>query len=202
MADINDSAEKSKVITPTSAAKKKIPMCKGNILFQLKEGARLYAGENKLTEAIEKATPPSKEVFKSMIISENWYPESAVGEMAKIVFELLGKDVVLKIVKERAVKAMGSSFKLFMRLFISPQRFAENNKKLWDAMHDSGNFKVTINEPKTHTIEITDFYFYTEEYVFSWIAYHEAVLELVGAKNIKSMHMKSKDKYLFKFSWD
>lgn len=201
MAEKYNSQDKPTVFAPL-ATDKKVPLCRGTVLFQLKEGARLNAGEAKLNAAIEKASPESKEIFKSMIISDAWYPESAVAEMAKIEFKLLGKETVFKIVRARAVNTMSTVYKILLRLFISPQKFAENNKRLWDSLHNSGDFKVTVNEPKTHTIEISDFDFITSEYLLSWVEYHSAVLEMTGAKNIKSNYIKTKDKYIFKFSWD
>jgi hypothetical protein len=177
-------------------------MSRGNVLFFMKKVGRQILGEERLKEVIDNLSPESKKVYTELIESDNWYPTSAVAELLDIGVKMVGQEIVLKIVREAAKKEMNTSYKIIMRLFVSPQKLAENNKKLWDSMQNSGKFEVTINEPKTHTIEISEYDFINDAYRLMWAEYHAAIVSMTGAKNVKYLALKATDRYIFKFTWD
>jgi hypothetical protein len=206
MPDKNNSLNKPNSVThegmASRAPEKVIPMCTGNLLFQMKNGCKLEVGEEKLKESISKLSPEYQEIFSGLIFSDRWYPERAVAEMLRAASEVIGEEAVRKIARAAAKREMSTAFKLLLRLFVSPQKFAENNEKLWTTLHNTGKLKVTINLPKTNTVEITDFDFITDIYMLCYMDYREGVLELIGVKNPKCTYLKTKDKYIFKATWD
>jgi hypothetical protein len=197
-----ETTQTSKETLKPTVTTKDVPMTIGSALFMIKAVGKTVLGEDKFKEIINHLTPETKQIINNLILSYKWYPENVFAELMQVGFEIAGKEATLKAVRMAAVKEMNSVFRFIMKVFVNPQKFAQNNERLWTKCHNSGKFKVIVNEPKTHSIEITEFNFINDAYKLSWIEYHKAVLEMIGAKNAKCIVFETKEKYIFKFTWE
>jgi len=181
----------------------KVPKIRGNTIYKSKETLRRVFGAETLKSMLVNCMPKTREVLGGMVLQNEWYPEEYFADFVQNIEKEIGSETFIRYTKESAKYHLNTILRMFLKVFISPQKFAENNKKLWDELHDSGEFEVINNEKNMHTIKIADFDFMNKAYTDAFVNYHLAIIEMTGGKNVKGTCLKTgKRQYFLKFTWE
>jgi len=178
------------------------PSIKGSVLYHIKQRILESFGEGKLSDVLAKCSEETRKVMNSSILSGEWYPESAMDDLATALHDSFSPQVRSIFTRELAKKQVGTVFRMFLRAFSSPNSIAERNDEVWKKIHDTGRVDVVEKGERTHTIQISGFSM-GPGYAWLYIEYHAGIIEMAGAKSAKGTYKKIDDKtHRFWFGWE
>lgn len=117
----------------------------------------------------------------------SWYPERDMIGLVKVVARLLpasDEQPLMTIGRLNARHHMAGAYRhLFDSVDLS--RVPLRALTLWRSMHDTGDFRVTLQEGEAHA-ELTDYGYPSREMCTMIQSYTEELLIAAGAKNLRS----------------
>lgn len=122
-----------------------------------------------------------------MIIASGWYPASWYAALlAAIVSEVGGGDDTARTVAREAVKTDFRTLFKVVRLFLTPQKAAEQAMRVSRRYIDGGQIDVVSQEAGEVQYRFRDYHGYTRLMWRDFIGGIEGVLENMGAEDLRN----------------
>ena len=167
-------------------AHRRVPKGKGSLIVSSRAALVERYGEEALERVLVSCSEETERLLRGDVTPEGLYAEQAIAELVTGIYRFVGKDTFPRLVRNVARRQVETVHRLLVRSFRSPRQLSRCAHEMWEALHDTGRLEVMHGEDdRSQVITISDFTFPTAEYEKACIEYHCAMLELVGAKNVR-----------------
>ena len=166
-----------------------MPQVKGTAVQSSLRYVRETFGQESLGRIVERLGPADRQVLEQAVLPSSWYPMDVFLHFMQEAQRQLGPrdpELLRHMGRASCDYGMTTVYRIFFRLG-SPESVIGRAAGVFSSYYDTGGVRIVETAPGLAIVELTDFVG-TPQFCARLHGWMERILELAGAKNVRSAH--------------